>query len=101
MGEDERGSRDAADLAGAGGDVLEGAPTAGEQREAAFAQAAQRAQEGVAGARADIEVASVCGMPDWSVNADARAVVARVGEGRQPGCGCLVERGQGVSAGGG
>jgi len=40
MGEDERGPGDVADLAGAGGDVLQGAPAAGEQRESAFAQAA-------------------------------------------------------------
>ena len=37
MGEDERGTGDVADLAGAGGDVLQGAPAAGEQRESAFA----------------------------------------------------------------
>ena len=36
MSEDERGSGDIADLAGAGGDVLEGAPAAGEQGEPAF-----------------------------------------------------------------
>jgi hypothetical protein len=32
MREDEGGAGDVADLAGAGGDVLEGAPAAGEQR---------------------------------------------------------------------
>ena len=37
MGENERGAGDVADLAGAGGDVLEGAPAAGEQGERGFA----------------------------------------------------------------
>jgi len=36
MGEDEGGACNVADLAGAGGDVLQGAPAAGEQRKPAF-----------------------------------------------------------------
>jgi hypothetical protein len=40
MGEDEGCFDDVADLAGAGGGVVEGAPAAGEDGEAAFAQAA-------------------------------------------------------------
>jgi hypothetical protein len=55
VSQDERGPGDAADLAGAGGDVLEGAPAVGEQSEPAFAQAAQRALDGVAGASIDVE----------------------------------------------
>ena len=55
MGADEGGAGDVADLAGAGGDVLEGAPALGEQGEPAFSQAAQRPEYGVAGAGADIE----------------------------------------------
>jgi hypothetical protein len=51
MGKDKRGAGDAADLAGAGGDVLEDAPALGEQREPAFSQAAQGAEHGVAGFR--------------------------------------------------
>ena len=42
IGEHECGLRDLGDLAGADGDVLEGAPAPGEQREAALAQAAHR-----------------------------------------------------------
>ena len=61
MGEDERGAGDVADLAGAGGDVLQGAPAAGEQGEPAFAEAAQRAENRVAGACADIEFPPICG----------------------------------------
>jgi hypothetical protein len=41
MGQDECGAGDVTDLAGAGGDVLEGAPAAREQGEAAFALATQ------------------------------------------------------------
>jgi hypothetical protein len=50
MGEYEGGPGDVADLAGAGDGVLEGAPAAGgEQREPAFAQAAQGSGAGVKG----------------------------------------------------
>jgi hypothetical protein len=41
MGEDESGAGDVADSARAGGDVLEGAPSLGEQGEPAFPEAAQ------------------------------------------------------------
>jgi hypothetical protein len=54
VGEDEGGAGDIADLAEAGGDVLEGGPALGEQGEPAFAQAAQGALEGVAGPGIDI-----------------------------------------------
>ena len=47
MGEDECGAGNVADLAGAGGDVLESAPALGEQGEPAFAEAAQGALEGI------------------------------------------------------
>jgi hypothetical protein len=50
MGEDERGAGDVADFAGAGGDVLEGAPAAGEQGKPAFSQAAQGTLDGDASA---------------------------------------------------
>jgi hypothetical protein len=55
MREDEGGAGDVADLAGAGGDVLEGAPATGEQREPAFAEAAQGPLDRVAGAGIDVE----------------------------------------------
>ena len=94
MGEDERGAGDVADLAGAGGDVLQGAPAAGEQRESAFAQAAQGALEGVAGAGADIEFPPVCGLLGGDVDADACAVIAGVSQGGQPGGGGPVKGGR-------
>ncbi len=50
MGEDECGAGNVAGLAGAGGDALESAPALGEQSEPAFAEAAQGALEGIAGA---------------------------------------------------
>jgi len=40
MGEDECGADDVADIAGAGGDVLEDASAASDQGEPAFAEAA-------------------------------------------------------------
>ena len=83
MGEDEGGAGDVTDSAGAGGDVLKGAPAAGEQGEPAFAQAAQGAEQRVAGAGIDIEVPPAGGLLDRDAEADARAVVAGVGEGGQ------------------
>ena len=69
MGEDERGAGDIADFARAGGDVLEGAPAAGEQDEPAFAQAAHRALDGIAGAGIDIQFPPACGLFDRDVDA--------------------------------
>jgi hypothetical protein len=48
LDEDERGFGDVADPARAGGD-MQGGPALGEQREAAFTEAAQRPDQGVAG----------------------------------------------------
>jgi len=73
MGEDEGGAGDIADLGGAGGEVLQGPPAAGEQGEPAFSAAAQRALEGVTGAGIDIGLPPVCGSPDRDVDADAGA----------------------------
>src|SRR5947207_14345116 len=101
MGEDERGTDDVADLAGAGGDVLEGAPAAGEQGEAAFALAAQRPLDGVAGASADVEFPAAGRVFHRSVHADARAVISRVRQGGHVAGGGGVEGGQGVDTGGG
>ena len=101
MGEDEGGAGDVADSAGAGGDVLEGAPPLAEQGEPAFSEAAQGALQGVAGARIDIQVAPVGGLADGDVDADAGAVVAGVGQGGQSVRGSTVQGGQGMAAGGG
>ena len=49
MGEDKGGAGDVADFARAGGDVLQGAPAAGEQGEPSFPEAVQGALEGVTG----------------------------------------------------
>ncbi len=83
MGEDERGAGDVADLAGAGGNVLEGAPAAGEQGGPAFPEAAQRALDGVASTGIDIQFLPAGGLIDRDEDADAGAVVAgsaRVGK---------------------
>ena len=88
-------------FAGAGGDVLECAPAAGEQCEPLFPEAAQGALDGVAGAGIDIEFLTARGLSDGDQDADARAVVAGIGEGGQLRRGGPVERGQGVDAGGG
>src|SRR5438094_829173 len=101
MGEDEGGAGDVADFAGAGGDVLEGAPALVEQGEPAFAQAAQRTLDGVAGAGIDVEFPPVSGLFDGDVDANAGAVVAGVSQSGQACCGGAVEGGQGVGTGGG
>src|SRR5690242_6395937 len=101
MGEDEGGAGDVTDFAGAGGDVLEGAPALVEQGEPAFAQAAQGPLEGVAGAGIDVKFAAAGGLFDGDENANAGAVVAGVGQSGQSDGGGVVEGGQGVGAGGG
>jgi hypothetical protein len=55
VGEHECGFDDVTDLAGAGGEVAQCAPAAGQECEPAFAQAAQPAQQGVVGAAVDAE----------------------------------------------
>ena len=51
----------------------------GEQREPAFAQAAQGAEQRVASTGIGIEVTPVRGLPDRDVHADASAVVSGIG----------------------
>ena len=79
MGEDEGRAGDVADLAGADGDVQQRPPAAGEQGEPAFAQAAQRPLEGVAGAGVDIEILAARRLAHRDVDADPGSVVSRVG----------------------
>lgn len=81
MGEDERRCDVVADPAGAGGDSAQRSAAAGEQGEAAFAQASCRAQQGVVGLVVRGECLSVAGLLDRGVDALAGAVVAGVGEG--------------------
>src|SRR5258706_14930992 len=101
MGQDECGAGDVADLARTGGDVLEGAPAAGKQGKSAFTQAAQRTQDGVAGAGIDVKFPASGRLLDRDEDAQAGAVVAGISEGGQAGRGRLVEGGQRVDAGGG
>ena len=83
MGEHERGFDDVADLAWTRGDVAQRAPAAGQQREPAFAQAAQPAQQGVVGAGVQVEFVAVGGLFDRGDHADPGPVVAAVGQGGQ------------------
>ncbi len=79
-GEHERGLGEFADAAGADGDPLECSPAAGEQGEAAFAEAAGRAQQGVVGLVVQGEDLPVGGLLDRCLDALACAVVAGVGQ---------------------
>ena len=80
MGEYKRGIDDGADLAGAGGDVAECSPAADEEREGAFAQAAQSAEQGVVGAVVHIQDLVAGGLFDRGVHADPGTGVAAVGQ---------------------
>jgi hypothetical protein len=100
MGEDKRGAGDVANSARAGGDVVEDPPSASEQGESSFPQAAHGALDRVAGAGIDIQFPAASGLPDGDQDADARAYKTGVGQGRQACGGGLVERRQGVRAGG-
>ena len=77
-GEDECGAGDVSDFAGAGGDVLEGAPALVEQGERAFAEAAQGPLDGVAGAGVDVQFPAVGGLFGWHVDADAHERAVRL-----------------------
>jgi hypothetical protein len=101
MGKNERCAGDVADFARAGGDVVEGAPSAGEQGEPSFSQAAQGALDRVASPRIDIEFPPGSGLPHGDQDADARTFIAWIGQGSQAGGGGSVKRGKGVGAGGG
>src|SRR5437660_12272681 len=81
--EHERGVDDVADLAGAGSEVVESAPTSSKDSEATFAQAAQSAEQRVVAAVVDVEDLVTGGLFDRGVYADPAAVVAAVGEGGQ------------------
>ena len=69
--------------AGADGDALEGSPAAGEQCEAAFAEAAGGPVQGVVGLVVRAEALPVGGPFDRRLDALACAVVAGIGQGRQ------------------
>ena len=97
MEEDECGGGDLGDLVGVEGDVAQCFPGLFQQRVGAFGGCAQRADEAVAGLVVDREVVSLGRDED----ADAGTGVALVGQRRQAGGRCGVERGQGVAAGGG
>jgi hypothetical protein len=83
VGEHDGGFGDIADAVGAGGDVLQDAPAAHRQGEAAFAERPHRAAERVGGAVVPAEAAPIGGLleRDMDADADADAVVAGVGVG--------------------
>ena len=105
LGQDEGGADYAGGVAGAGGDVLEGGPAAGEQGKSAFSGGAQPAQEKVAGALVDVEFSVrgslfLQGVLGGGVHADAGALVAGVGQAGQAEGRGAVESRQGMDAGG-
>jgi hypothetical protein len=59
-------------------------------------QAAQAALEGVAGAGIDIKILAAGELLDRNVDADARAVIARIGQGGQPVRGGGIQRAEAV-----
>ena len=62
MGENECRTDEVADSARARGDVLQGAPALGEEREAAFSSAAHRSQEEVVGPVVDGQGPAISGV---------------------------------------
>ena len=80
MDENECGSGDVGDSAGAESDVLQGAPALGEQGEPAFAEAAQGSQQGVAGAGVEVEFSAVAGLLHRGEDAFSGAFVSGVGQ---------------------
>jgi hypothetical protein len=70
----------AADSAGACGDVLQGAPAAGQEREAAFTDASSGALQCVVGLVVRGQGLAVAGLFDRGVDAQACAFVSGVGE---------------------
>src|SRR5215218_5145992 len=100
MDQNEGGSDEVAGSAGAEGDVFESGPAFGEESESAFADAAQRAQEGVVGAVVEMELVAVGGLLERDVDTVTCAFIAEVGQDRQRAGGRIGGR-QDVGAGGG
>src|ERR1051326_3397113 len=98
MGKYERGFDDVADLAGTGGDVMQGAPASGQDGESSLAQTTQSAEQGIVGTGVDIENLPVGRLFDRGEHANTGAVVASIGQRGQPGCGCRVQRAEHVLA---
>jgi hypothetical protein len=71
---------DGADPAGAGGDMLERLPPLGQQREAALAQAAHRADQRVPGPGINVELSAPGWLRHRHVNAMTCAFITRVGQ---------------------
>lgn len=97
--EHQCGADEIADSAGAERGVLEGGPSFGEEGEAAFAEAAKRALQGVVGAIVDAERVVAGGLLEWYDDAVTCALVAGVGQDGH-GRGVGVDGGQDVAAGG-
>lgn len=82
--------------------MAQGLPAAGEDGEAALAEGAQAAEQGVVGAGIDIQPPAVGWMFDGGVHADAGAGVAAASQRGQRQLGCRpVQRSQDVLARGG
>jgi len=79
--------------------VAKGAAPAGEQGEPSFPEAAQGALEGVAGTGIDVRFPAAGWLPGGNHDADARALIAGVGQGGQAHGGRRAERRQGMERG--
>jgi transposase len=77
MRENERRAGDVADFARAGGDVVEGAPPAGEQGEPSFSQAARGTLEGIAGTGIDVKFPAANDLQLWGLLPLALAAASR------------------------
>jgi hypothetical protein len=80
LDEDEGGLGDVADLSRAERDALQGASALGHQSEAPFAQAAQRAQQRVAGPGIQVKLPAACWPLYRDMDAAACAFVPGVGQ---------------------
>ncbi len=101
VGQGKGGGDDVSDFAGAGGQVLQGAPTLGEQGESTFAEAAQTAQQRVVGPVVRVQPLGSDGLFDRGMHPDAGPLVAAVGQGGQSLGSGGVEDAEGVLAGAG
>jgi hypothetical protein len=87
VGEHDGGFGDIADAVGAGGDVLQDAPAAHRQGEAAFAERPHRAAERVGGAVVPAEAAPIGGLLERDMDPDTGAVAVVAGVGGRQGLG--------------
>jgi len=89
MDEDECGLGDVAYLAGTHRDVLEGSPAFAKKREASFAEAAQRTEQGVSGAGIDVRARSRL----WAASPGCGRRDLRLRSRDRPGTACPSDKG--------